>query len=72
MTIQAITRKTTARDIRFDANDALPDYIGLNSTNGARTTQGDWTVYKFTYSGSDATRIQVAIGAWDSRAALFA
>lgn len=58
-------------DIRFDASDAAPNYIGLNDTNGASTSATTWKVYKFTYSGSDVTRIQVAYGSWDGRASLF-
>jgi hypothetical protein len=58
-------------DIRFDADDALPDYIGLNLVNGQATSEGDWKIYKFTYSGSSATRIQLAYGAWDDRVSLF-
>ena len=58
-------------DIRFDASDADPDYIGLHLTNGAATTDEEWKIYKMTYSGSDVTRIQLAYGAWDSRTGLF-
>lgn len=58
-------------DIRFDASDALPDYIGLNDTNGAATAATTWKVYKLTYVGSDVTRIQLAYGSWNGRAGLF-
>ena len=61
-------------DIRFDEDDSLPTYIGLNLTTNAATTSTDWKVYKFEYSGSNtgnATRIQLAYGSWDGRAALF-
>lgn len=58
-------------DIRYDANDSAPTYIGMNVTNGADTTGIDWKILKFTYSGSDVTRIQLAYGAWDGRALLF-
>lgn len=61
-------------DIRYDADDSQPDYIGLHPENGAATdgTDGvDWKIYKFTYSGANATRIQIAYGAWDDRATLF-
>jgi len=61
----------SAQDIRFDADDSAPDYIGLNKTNGAATSAETWIVYKFTYSGSNVTRIQKAYGSWDGRAALF-
>ena len=58
-------------DIRFDANDQSPDYIGLNLVNGAATTSTDWKIYKMTYSGDNVTRIQLAYGTWDGRVALF-
>ena len=57
-------------DVRFDADDSQPTYIGLHLTNGAATTDSNWKIIKFTYSGSNTTRIQTAYGAWDSRAAL--
>jgi hypothetical protein len=60
-----------ASDIRFDASDLAPTYVGLHVTNGAATTDEDWKIYKFTYSGSDVTRIQLAYGTWDGRAGLF-
>ena len=58
-------------DIRFDADDSLPVYIGLSDTNGNSTSSGFWKIYKFTYSGSNVTRIQLNYGAWDNRASLF-
>lgn len=58
-------------DIRFDADDSAPTYIGLHVTNGAATTDPGWKLYKFSYSGSNVTRIQLAYGAWDSRGGLF-
>jgi hypothetical protein len=57
-------------DIRFDPDDSQPTYIGLNVLNGAATSSTDWKIYKFTYSGSNTTRIQVAYGSWDGRVAL--
>ncbi len=58
-------------DIRFDADDTAPDYIGLHPTNGAATTDSGWKIYKFTYVGVGVTRIQLAYGTWDGRVALF-
>ena len=59
-------------DVRFDPNDSAPVYIGLNVKNGADTTlDTDWKVLKFTYDGSNVTRIQTAYGSWDERVALF-
>lgn len=58
-------------DIRFDPDDSAPDYVGLHLTNGADTTDTNWKIYKFSYTGTNAERIQVAYGTWTGRAALF-
>ena len=58
-------------DIQFDASDAAPDYIGLNILKGASDGATDWKIYKFTYSGDNVTRIQLAYGTWTGRIALF-
>ena len=58
-------------DIRFDPSDDAPTYIGLHTENGVATSDTNWKIYKFTYSGSNITRIQFAYGAWDDRATLF-
>jgi hypothetical protein len=57
--------------VKFDANDAAPDYIGIHTSPGAATTDIHWKIIKFTYSGSDVTQIQIVYGAWDDRATLF-
>lgn len=66
-----ITDSAFYSDIRFDADDSLPDYVGLHIQNGASTTDTEWKLYKFTYNGSNVTRIQVAYGSWDDRATYF-
>jgi len=58
-------------DIRFDPNDAAPDYIGLHPTNGASQADPNWKIYKFTQAGGISTRIQLAYGSWTGRVALF-
>jgi hypothetical protein len=58
-------------DVRFDPHDALPTYIGLNLENNASTGADDWKIYRFTYSGSNVTRIQVGYGSWDARTTTF-
>ena len=60
-----------AHDIRFDASDAQPNYIGLNFDTIGNDDALNWVIYKFTYSGTDATRIQKANGSWTNRASLF-
>lgn len=58
-------------DTRFDPGDNRPDYIGQHRNNGAETTDNGWTITKFTYGSSGATRIQQTSGSWDNRASLF-
>jgi len=58
-------------DVRFDATEVTPDYIGLHKLRDAATTASDWKIYKFTYTGTAANRIELAYGAWDDRATLF-
>lgn len=58
-------------DIRFDPTENNPDYIGLHKLNGAETSDTDWKIYKFTYTGTDVTRIRLSYGAWDDRVSLF-
>lgn len=58
-------------DVRFDADDAAPIYTGMHVDSGAATSDTDWKIYKFTYSGANVTRIQLNYGSWDSRATLF-
>jgi hypothetical protein len=61
-----------AAEIRFDADDSAPTYIGINRTQGAsESTAQDWVIYKFTYSGSNTTSISKRRGAWADRASLF-
>lgn len=59
-----------AADVRFDANDSAPTYIGLNFySHNASTSTENWVVYKFTYSGSNITRVQKQEDiSWDNRA----
>jgi len=56
--------------IRFDADDSLPDYVGLHDVATGATTLTDWKIFKFTYVGGAVTRIQFLYGSWDGRAAL--
>ncbi len=58
-------------DVRFDADDSAPTYIGLHLTNGAATTDTNWKVLKLSYSGANVTRVQTAYGTWDGRSGLF-
>ena len=58
-------------DIQYDASDSAPTYIGMNVTKGASDDATNWKILKFTYSGSNVTRIQLAYGTWTGRASLF-
>lgn len=60
-----------AHDIRYDASDTQPTYIGIHETNNASLDDPNWIIYKFNYDGSAITRIQKAKGSWDGRASLF-
>ena len=57
--------------ILFDADDSAPTYIGINQDRTALTTESSWLILKFTYSGSNVTKIEVNEGAWSNRASLF-
>lgn len=58
--------------VLFDADDTQPDYIGIHQTWNAATSDVDWIIYKFTYSGTAVTQIQKRKGVWDDRVSLFA
>jgi len=66
-----ISPELTNGIVKFDANDSAPNYIGINKTRTAATSEGTWTVMKFTYDGSNVTDIETAYGVWDDRASLF-
>jgi hypothetical protein len=55
----------------FDADDSAPDYIGVHLDKDAATSDPNWKVRKFTYSGANVTKIELAYGAWDDRVSLF-
>jgi hypothetical protein len=57
-------------DVLFDENDLAPNYIGLAASPIETSSEG-WVIYKFTYSGSNVTRIQKVKGVWDDRVSLF-
>jgi len=66
-------KSPTPLDIRYDADDSAPTYIGLNyGSPNASTTAETWTVLKFTYSSGNVTRIQrVDNKQWAERGVLF-
>ncbi len=58
-------------EVRYDADDSAPTYIGMHVTQGESTASTDWKLLKFTYSGSNVTRIQLTYNSWDNRASAF-
>ncbi len=59
------------RNIKYDASDSQPNYIGLNLDADALDSDSDWEIFKFTYSGSNVTQILRKTGTWSGRVALF-
>ena len=58
-------------DIRYDPDDSQPTYIGLHTIKGAATSDINWKIYYFQYSGNNIIEIQLAYGSWDNRATEF-
>lgn len=58
-------------DRRFDYTSGDLDYIGKHKKHNALTSDTQWVIIKYTWSGSNCTRIEgPLIGAWDDRASL--
>lgn len=55
----------------FDPSDATPTYVGTHDFSDAAVTEDKWTILKYTYSGSDVTKIVRKEGVWANRASLF-
>jgi hypothetical protein len=47
------------------------DYKGCNTNPTAADGDTNWIIYKYSYTGSDVTMIQMRVGSWTGRAALF-
>lgn len=60
-----------AAKVKFDTDDSAPIYIGVNADSTATDGATDWTLYKFTYSGSNVTQIVRKVGSWTDRATYF-
>ena len=52
--------------VQIDYTGDLPIYVGY-AEEGSKTTDTTWLILKITYSGTNPTVIQTAVGAWDSR-----
>jgi len=62
-----------SKDVRYDPDDTLPTYIGINQISyDASTSDNTWIIYKFTYSNNQVTRVQKQINvSWDDRATIW-
>lgn len=59
------------RDQRLEYTSGLVDYIGRHHQHKAPTSNENWAIWKFTWTGSDCIRIEGPLtGAWDNRASL--
>ena len=61
------------RDVRYDANDTLPNYVGINQASfNASTSSETWILFKFTYINDQVTRVQKQLNvAWDDRTTIW-
>ncbi len=57
---------------KLDYTSGNLDYMGENVNADAADGDTDWTIYKFTWDGTNCTVIQKRTGSWTGRAALFA
>ena len=64
--------ETYWKDAMFDYTSGDLDYKGLSVTHKAATDAGDlWYVWKYTWVGTNPTRIEgPIIGNWDDRAGM--
>ena len=59
------------KDVRFDYGTGDLDYRGCNITHKAATDEETWSIWKYTYSSGNLTRIEGPLsGSWDNRASL--
>jgi hypothetical protein len=59
------------KDQRYDYTSGNLDYKGVNETHKAATDSSTWEISKYTWTGSNITRIEGPLtGSWDGRAAL--
>lgn len=72
--IQAYFREAPNRTTQFDygaRTDGQPEYIG-HAPRGTSTGSGGWTIFKYTYDGSNfVTQIESVVGIWSLRATYF-
>ena len=58
-------------DTRFESSSGDLIYKGIHSTHKALTSDSNWMIWKYTWSGTDVTRIEGPLdGSWDGRGGL--
>ena len=56
---------------RLDYTSGDLDYKGLHENNKANTDDGNWRIWKYTWSGDNPVLIEGPLsGSWDNRASL--
>ena len=66
-----INLKAYWRDKRLEYVTNNLIYMGVNYFHDADTSNTDWEIWKYTWDGTDLTRIEGPLpGAWDDRATL--
>lgn len=64
--------KTTSdsywRDVRMEYSGGEIQYRGRHTSMNAATSDSNWFIEKYTWSGGDCTRIQMQVTSWDNRA----
>lgn len=72
--IQGYFREAPNRTTQFDygvRTDGQPDYIGHAPFGTSQSATG-WTIFKYTYNGSNfVTQIESTVGKWSLRATYF-
>lgn len=58
-------------DTRMEYTDGQINYKGIHGTHKAATSDTAWLIWKYSWTGTDITRIEGPLeGAWDNRASL--
>jgi hypothetical protein len=57
--------------VKFDWTSGNLDYKGVNVNADASDDDTDWLIYKYTWVGSNPTKVQEKQGSWTLRATYF-
>jgi hypothetical protein len=69
--VQETVDSSRWHDQRMAYNTGQLIYFGKNLTHKAATDATTWNIWKYTWDGSDCTRIEgPLVGSWDNRASL--